>query len=208
MENKIYLYGASGHCKVVMTILLANQEKITAIIDDNPKTKELLAVPVIHSTEFVAENNQKLIVSIGNNEIRKKIVNKIKGNFHTAIHPKAIVSLFSKVKEGSMVMAGAIINVDAVVGKHCIVNTGAIIEHDCVIEDYVHLSPNATLSGNVVVKEGAHIGVGACVIQGVTIGKWAIIGAGTVIIRDVPDYAVVVGNPGRVIKSKKIIDNE
>tara|TARA_R110000868_G_scaffold347863_4_gene608810 strand:+ start:1522 stop:2148 length:627 start_codon:yes stop_codon:yes gene_type:complete len=208
MENNIYLYGASGHCKVVIDILRANQEKITAIIDDNPKTKELLAVPVIHSAEFVADSIQKLIVSIGDNEIRKKIVTKIKGSFYTAIHPKAIVSSFSKVREGSMVMAGAIINVDVVVGKHCIVNTGAIIEHDCVIENYVHLSPNATLSGNVLVKEGAHIGAGACVIQGVTIGKWATIGAGAVIIRDVPDYAVVVGNPGRVIKSKNKRDNE
>jgi acetyltransferase EpsM len=37
-------------------------------------------------------------------------------------------------------------------------------------------------------------------MQNITIGKWAMVGAGAVIIRDVPDYAVVVGNPGRVVK--------
>ena len=50
------------------------------------------------------------------------------------------------------------------------------------------------------VCEGANIGIGAVVIQGLTIGKWSTIGAGSVIINDVPDYAVVVGNPGKVIK--------
>jgi acetyltransferase EpsM len=74
------------------------------------------------------------------------------------------------------------------------------------------------LAGNVVVGEGAHIGIGAAVIQNVKIGKWATIGGGAVIIRDVPDYAVVVGNPGRVIKyreqesinvpGKIVMDNE
>jgi acetyltransferase EpsM len=68
------------------------------------------------------------------------------------------------------------------------------------VEDFVHISPNAALAGNVKVGEGTQIGIGACVMQNIRIGKWAIIGAGAVIIRDVPDYAVVVGNPGRVIK--------
>ena len=51
-----------------------------------------------------------------------------------------------------------------------------------------------------MVGEGAHVGIGACVIQDIKIGKWATIGAGAVIIDDVPDYAVVVGNPGKIIK--------
>ncbi|CAL43362.1 Putative acetyltransferase [Flavobacterium psychrophilum JIP02/86] len=44
------------------------------------------------------------------------------------------------------------------------------------------------------------MGIGASVIQGIKIGKWVTIGAGAVIIKDVPDFAVVVGNPGRIIK--------
>jgi acetyltransferase EpsM len=56
------------------------------------------------------------------------------------------------------------------------------------------------LAGNVTIGEGSHVGIGATVIQGITIGKWVTIGAGTVIIKDIPDYAVVVGNPGKIIK--------
>jgi len=63
------------------------------------------------------------------------------------------------------------------------------------------------LAGNVTVGEGSHVGIGASVIQGVTIGKWATIGAGSVIIKDVPDFATVVGNPGRIIKINKNIQN-
>jgi acetyltransferase EpsM len=68
------------------------------------------------------------------------------------------------------------------------------------VEDFVHISPNAALAGNVHVGEGTQIGIGATVMQNIRIGKWVMVGAGAVIIRDVPDYAVVVGNPGRIIK--------
>lgn len=81
-----------------------------------------------------------------------------------------------------------------------IVNTGASVDHDCKIDDFVHISPRATLCGNVIVGEGTQVGAASVIIPGIKIGKWCTIGAGTVIIRDVPDYAVVVGNPGKVIK--------
>ena len=62
-----------------------------------------------------------------------------------------------------------------------------------------HISPNAALAGNVSVGEGTQIGIGAAVIQGIKIGKWVTVGAGAVIIKDIPDYAVVVGNPARIL---------
>ncbi len=100
-------------------------------------------------------------------------------------------------------MPKACVNAEVKIGKHCIVNTASVIEHECVIEDFVHISPNATLAGNITVKEGAHIGIGANIIQGVNIGKYAVIGAGAVVISDVPDYAVVVGNPAKLIKIRE-----
>jgi len=73
-----------------------------------------------------------------------------------------------------------------------------------MIEDFVHISPNSALAGGVEIGEGSQIGIGASVIQGIKVGKWCVIGAGAVIINDIPDYSVVVGNPGRIIK-KNII---
>jgi len=55
----------------------------------------------------------------------------------------------------------------------------------------------------IVVKDGADLGVGSIVLPGVTIGKGAIVGAGAVVTKDVPDFAIVVGNPSKIIKSRK-----
>ena len=200
MENDHYLYGASGHCKVIVDILKSNDIAVCAIIDDNPKSSELFNIPIVHTQKIEDLSNKKMIISIGNNHIRKKIANKITSKFYKAIHEKAIVSENSQVREGTVIMAGAIINADAEIGRHCIINTGSVIEHDCKINDFVHISPNASLAGNVEIGEGTQVGIGATVIQGIKIGRWAVIGAGTVIIRDVPDFAVVVGNPGKIIK--------
>lgn len=199
MESKIVLYGASGHCKVIIDILQCNNLVIQAIIDDAPKDN-ILGLKVINSKEYDFSGIQNMILSIGNNKVRKRLASKLKFNFTVAIHPKAIISNHTSVGEGTVIMAGAIINPDAKIGNHCIINSRAVVEHDCQISDYAHICPNASLAGGVIVGEGTQVGIGASVIQGVKIGKWVTIGAGTVIINDIPDYAVVVGNPGRIIK--------
>lgn len=200
MDNKVTLYGASGHGKVIIDILETQGIAIGSILDDNPNITELLHYPI--ERPFITKDSSftNLIFSIGNNKIRKMLAAKLNCDFAKAIHPSAIISTHAQVNEGTVVMAGVLINPDTVVGKHCIINTGAVIEHDCCIDDFVHISPNASLAGNVHVMEGAHVGIGASVIQGIKIGKWATIGAGSVILKDVPDYAVVVGNPGKIIK--------
>ena len=53
----------------------------------------------------------------------------------------------------------------------------------------------------VLIKEGAWIGAGATILPGICIGKHAVVGAASVVIEDVPDYAVVVGNPGQVLRT-------
>jgi acetyltransferase EpsM len=97
-------------------------------------------------------------------------------------------------------MPDAVINSNSHIGKHSIINTNATIEHDCILKDFTHVSPGCSISGNVTIGEGSHVGTGACIIPGIKIGKWCIIGAGCVVIKDVPDYSVVVGNPGKIIK--------
>lgn len=196
----MYLYGASGHSKVVIDIVKAMTVEIQAIIDDFPKQEKIQGIPVVHASELTFKDSDQLIVSIGNNAIRKKIVSGLSVNFSTAIHPSAIISPNASINKGTVVMPGVIINSDAVVGEHCIINSGAVVEHDCKIGNFSHVSPNASLAGGVTLGEGTHVGIGAAVIQGVKIGKWVTIGAGTVIINDIPDYAVVVGSPGKIIK--------
>src|SRR5690554_414474 len=203
----MFLFGASGHGKVVIDIIKSSEKElnIEAVYDDNPKTETTINIPVIKTdTDILNNNSNSWIISIGNNLFRKQISEKIKGSFLKAIHKSSVISESSTIEEGTVVMANAVINPDAKIGKHCIINLGTIIEHDCVINNFAHVSPNVALAGGVIVGEGTHIGIGASVIQEVKIGKWCTIGAGAVVIKDVPDGATVVGNPGRVIKVKKL----
>jgi sugar O-acyltransferase (sialic acid O-acetyltransferase NeuD family) len=197
MKKKFIIIGAGGHAKVIIGIIEEMGAGIQFINADVSAVTELHGYTV---TTQAPLPDVPVIIAIGNNNMRKKIASEISNEFGTAIHPGSNISARCVISEGTVIMAGASINPDAQIGKHCIINTNASIDHDCRIGDFVHVSPGASLAGNVTIGEGTHIGIGASVIQGITIGKWATIGAGAAIIADVPDHAVVVGVPGKIIK--------
>jgi sugar O-acyltransferase (sialic acid O-acetyltransferase NeuD family) len=195
------LYGASGHAKVIIEILEKLGITVERLFDDNEKISSLNGYQCTRYDNSKVDS--QMIVSIGDNNTRKTIAEKLgKLSFGLAIDINAVVSKRAGIGEGSVVMPGAIINSGTVIGKHVILNTNSCVDHDCILEDYVHVSPGSSISGNVYIKEGTHIGTGASIMQNITIGKWCIIGAGCVVINDIPDFAVVVGNPGKVIKIK------
>ena len=194
------LYGASGHSKVIIDIAKSIDLPIDTIFDDNLQITEVSGHPVIHilSDELLIRGT---VLAIGDNKIRKMVANKFEGKFHIGVfHSSAVIAPTVIMGEGTVVMANASINAEVIIGNHCIINTGATVEHECQLGNYVHISPNSALAGDVIVGEGSHIGIGAVVIPGVKIGKWVTIGAGAVVLEDIPDFAVVVGNPGKIIK--------
>jgi sugar O-acyltransferase (sialic acid O-acetyltransferase NeuD family) len=200
MGNEIILYGAGGHCKVIIDILECLQIDIKTIIDDNPLFPVLMSNSVVSVSKFSLRSTNSFIICIGNNKIRKELAKKLNVNFEKVIHPNASFSKHSYLGEGTVIMAGVIVSPNVKIGKHCIINSGAVVEHDCIIEDFVHVCPTASLAGGVVIGEGSQVGIGATIIQDVIVGKWVVIGAGTVVLNNIPDYSVVVGNPGKVIR--------
>jgi sugar O-acyltransferase (sialic acid O-acetyltransferase NeuD family) len=203
--TELYIYGASGHGKVVLDVATRLGYKIKGFIDDNRNKKNCLDFPVYHLSEI--ENfNVEIALGIGNNKIREIIYEKVlsKGlKIATLIDINAIVSKYACVNDGTVIFPGAVVNSSAYIGKGVIINTGAIIEHDCIINEFAHISPNAALAGGVKVGKYSQIGIGACVKQNITIGNNAIVGVGAVIVKDVPDNVVVVGNPGRIIRKNE-----
>jgi len=194
------IYGASGHAKVIIDIANSIDIPIDTIFDDNLQLTEVSGYQVVHTltNELIMRGT---VLAIGDNKIRKMVAEKLEGKFHNGIsHSSAVLAPTVIIGEGTVVMANASINAEVIIGNHCIINTGATVEHECQIGDYVHISPNSALAGDVIVGEGSHIGIGAVVIPGVKIGKWVTIGAGAVVLEDIPDFAVVVGNPGKIIK--------
>ena len=205
----MYLYGASGHAKVILDILKACDIKMEGLIDDNPSVNELMGFPVFHNRLDL----HPVIVSIGNCDIRRKVVEKIAQTlnatpfdaavFGTAIHPSAIISESAHIGVGTVVMQGAIIQTCAQIGRHCIVNTGAKIDHECVIGDYVHIDSGTTLSNNVTVGNDTWIGTGSIITQGIHIGNNVVVNAGSVVDKDIPDGCTAYGNPCKVRKTEK-----
>lgn len=202
MNKQTYLYGAGGHGKVVLEILQLDTQKVAGFFDDGASIpKQILGIPFLGSfKQELLHKDDNLIITVGNNSIRKKITTSLFVYYATAIHKNTYISPSVRVELGTVIMSGVSINASTTIGKHVIINTNASIDHDCRIGDFAHISPNACLSGCVTIGEGTHVGAGAVVIPEVYIGKWATIGAGAVITKDVPDYAVVVGNPGKIIK--------
>lgn len=193
------LYGASGHAKVIIDILMSMGVKPDFIVDDNPNLNSLLGFEVIRNSFKYDE----AIISIGYNNIRKLITEQIEVNrYVNAIHSSAIISEFATIGCGTVVMQGAIVQSCASIGNHCIINTGATVDHDCKIGNFVHVSPNATLCGNDEIGEGAWIGAGAVVLPGIKIGAWSVIGAGSVVTKDIPEGVVAYGNKCEIFEKK------
>lgn len=116
----------------------------------------------------------------------------------SVVHPAAFIAGSASMGAGSQILAKAAVCVNVVLGEACIVNTGAVVDHDCVLGNGIHVCPGAVLAGEAQVGDYATIGAGATVLPRITIGAGAIVGAGAVVTRDVPEHAVVYGNPARV----------
>jgi acetyltransferase EpsM len=203
-KNKIRIYGGGGHSQVIKNVLEQNNYIVNEVFDDKPSgvhhEVKNVSQGIRDNIESFPVDGDPVIIAVGNNKERAEIASLLKTTYEKAIHNSAIIAPNARIEEGTVVFAGAIIQPNTTIGKHVIINTGASIDHDNIIGDFAHISPKAALCGHVTVGEGSHVGVGAVIIPKVTIGKWCTIGAGSVIIKDIPDYATVVGNPGKVIK--------
>lgn len=199
--TKIILQGGGGHARVVLDCLLSQGASVVGIFD--PRIKgHLMGVALLGEYNPGIQPDALAIVAIGDNTVRKQVAKRTKHLFANTLHSSSIFSQYAVLGTGNVILHGAIVQAQTTIGNHVIINTGAQVDHDCVVGDYAHLAPGARLCGNVHVGEGTLVGAGAVVIPGKKIGAWATIGAGAVVINDIPDYAVAVGNPARIIKTR------
>lgn len=209
MKEKIFVFGASGHAKVVIDIIEQQDlYDIAYLVDDDValKGRKIYGYDVLGGKdELLSGDVRKGIVAIGGNGARRAVAAWLSANgcdLVTAIHPSAQLARGVVVGSGSVIMAGAVINSDTVIGYDVIVNTRAGIDHDCTIGDGVHLAPGSTLCGTVTVGEQTFVCAGATVIPNLTVGQNVVIGAGSTVIADVPDGVVVTGSPAKKLDKK------
>jgi len=206
MPEKIVIFGAGGHAKVVIdAIEMAGRHEVAFLADaDNSLVGTRLKGYLVCSEQeaFAAAKTGLLVafVAIGHNETRKRIAHRAQECgfiLATIIHPATVVSPGAVLGSGTLVMPGSVVNADAVVGANVIINSGAIIEHDCRIGDNTHIAPRATLCGGVEIGDDTLIGAGAVILSGLKVGARATVAAGAVVLSDVPDDATAKGVPAR-----------
>lgn len=203
---KAILLGYSGHGFVVAeAAILQNVELLgyaeSTSVEKNPYNLSYLGDET--KTDFDWSKSDFYILGVGSNAIREKIFLRIRekaAEALTVIHPDASVSKNSVIGEGTIVARNAAVNPLVTVGKGTILNTSSSVDHECIIEDFVHIAPGAVLAGNVRVKKNSFVGANSVIKEGITIGENAIVGAGSVVLRNVPDNAVVLGNPAKIIR--------
>lgn len=199
MKN-IALYGAGGHAFAMLSVLDAGAEfRPVVIYDDNPGRKEIMGIPVRPYAENPSAHNV-FCVSIGDNKARAAVVRNLQGTFPVLMHPSAVIGLGFESGQGSMILAGAVIDTDVWIGEFTIVNNQATLSHNTVVGDFCHIAIHAAIAGGVRIGSGVLVGAGAVILPGVTIGDGVVIGAGAIVINDVPAGAVVVGNPAKIIR--------
>ncbi|MFP8643699.1 acetyltransferase [Priestia aryabhattai] len=204
---KLLILGAGGHGKVVSEIAqLMKQWEEISFLDDREDVSEVLGISIVGKlADLPALRSQYeyAFVAIGSNTARLKWTGKLsRHGFKIPIlmHPSSTVSAKSSIEEGTVIMAGAVINPDTRIGRSCIINTTSTVDHDCLLQDGVHISPGSHLGGTVTVGERAWICIGATIINNVNIGCDSVIAAGAVVTKDVPNNALVAGVPAVIKK--------
>ena len=125
------------------------------------------------------------------------------------VEPGAIIRENVSIGKQAVIMMGAIINIGAEIGARTMIDMGAVLGGRAVVGCDCHIGAGAVLAGviepasakPVVIEDGVFIGANAVVIEGCRIGRKSVIGAGAVVTDDIPPHSLVVGAPGRVIKT-------
>ena len=146
------------------------------------------------------------------NNHRYSLIKDAQIGLGTIVHDQ--VNLYKcKIGKDCKISSFVYIEEGVVIGDNCKIRPFVFIPTGVTIEDNVFIGPNVTFTNDkhprvkgdwkilpTTVKNGASIGANSVIVPGITIGEEAMIGAGSVVAKDVPNKAVVVGNPARMIR--------
>lgn len=124
------------------------------------------------------------------------------GIIKTLVSNRASIGSFdTEILKGSTIMDGVVINTNVKIGEACLLNVNAVVAHDTIIGNFADIAPNVSISGNCRIGDFVSIGTGSILLPSVIIGNNVVIGAGCVIKNNIPDNSLVIGSPGKVIKT-------
>ncbi len=207
------ILGAKGFAKEVLEVLhqleykeeIAFYDDVNEGIGDKLYGKFSILKTEADAKTFFLEKNKNFTIGIGNPMLRRKLYSKFSslgGKLTSTISPKASIGHFgNSISDGCNIMTSTVITNDVKIGLGVLINLSCTIGHDCIINDFVEICPDVNVSGNCKIGAYSFIGSNAVILPGIEIGTNVTIGAGSVVNKNIPDNSIVVGIPGKVIKT-------
>ena len=210
--QKIIILGASGGCLDVLGLIEdINKTKkkyiILGFLDDKIKTiKGIKNYKVLGTFSDISKFNDNICfaTAIGNSINFTKIGKVIKGlkvkksRFPTLIHPKAQVSKYSIIGDGTIIYQNCTIGINVRIGDFVNILPNTVVNHDCNIGDYCKLNTMCNLAGSVIIDKCCYIGSGTNIKENIKIGKNNLIGMSSVILKSfVKTNQLIFGSPAK-----------
>lgn len=219
MKNQnVIMLGGSGIGMIATSILnrIGNHRMVGFLNDVVPvgsKIGKYGKYPVIGRSEDVHDLMKKydakvFVAYIGMTK-EKETASKIEAleldsdDLISIIDPTAVIpDGLCSIGNGCLICPLAQLSTDTTIEDNVIMLPNSFLGHDSTLEKFVSIANNSCIGANVRVGYASHIGTNASTREKITIGKHAVIGMGSVVLKDVPDDAIVVGSPAKVLRVK------
>jgi acetyltransferase EpsM len=213
-RRRVIVLGGPGGGEVTAQLVLdlsaagAPFELLGYLNDELPRSHRLHAAPVLGHFDAWKEQPDDVVFAASLHHVKHMPARaaRLSGlgipetRWATLVHPRAAVADGVRIGAGSTVAAFASVGPGARLGPHVALRPGAQVGHGVELAGFAFVGANAALCGYVRIDEGAHLAPGALVREHLRVGAWAVVGLGAVVLRDVPERAVVAGNPARLLR--------
>lgn len=200
MKSTLYILGAGGFARELQAYIFQHimQFEFINLVDDHSPDALSLDDYLDQMQELGRIGPVYSIMGSGKCEIKRRMLEQIRGDVFTFIHPNADVASMARIGPGSVISSGAVVAPSVWLGDHVLCNYNSTVGHNSVIGDLSVVAPNAAIGGFCTLGKEVYVGAGACIKEGIEIGDRSIIGTGAILLNNVGSDQIVIGNPAKV----------
>lgn len=207
--RKIIICGAGGHGVEIKTIIedineVEQRWEIAGFVDASIAAESVVSgLSVLGDDQYLLDSTESVdvVLAVAQTQARERLYSMFSRNkalsFPSLIHPRAYIAKDVLFEQGVVISQFCIVSPKVSLNKFVFLHGGVFIGHDAVIGSFSLIMPHAAVLGSVTVGDKCLVGAQASIRQGLSLGNNAVVGMGSVVVKNVPDGAIVMGNPAR-----------